>query len=453
MEKKNEVVVDLNDYSFLEVERDARSGIVRPIQTAEMLKQIYWIELECSRMAMGWAPSFPDWDEKGKMVRLSYLHTEHMKFLQERIDELPGAGIGKKEWTPDVISEGFERISIAPSTAFFAAAYRFVVSQVYSFYDRLTERLDPILDAPTFDRLSYIDASRRELTTWGADYEKFAGINDAVEREQFFKWQDFVKKTWNIMLRKLENNSEADSLVWPSFSVDQPAGPVPEKAALDPRFPLVDLTKYKSAMFDPKSPTHDSVKHMVFINASEMSAAETLTYLYYGVKRMPMEFYYDVARHTWDEVRHSQMGVRRLKQMGYRTEDFSWHPSTVPTKETMKEAFPEFYSALTMVMEPCSFIKKRKSIDAFLEHGDPMSSVQSEFDIADERLHVGFGKKWGAKLFEHMDDFVTAQSVELKAKQMHLQKMGYKQEEIDGVLDSFPEFCGFATMDLKYDQY
>lgn len=448
-----DIEVDLNDYSFLEQARDSHSGILRPIDVDGILKQLYWLEFELSRMTMGWAPSFPDWDEKGQLIRMSYLHTEHMKFLEERIDELPGSGIGRRDWTPEPIREAFQHLSIASSTEAFAAAYHYAVTQLYDRYSKLGQRLDMILDSPTVERLKYIGTDREELTGWGVSYIQFAGVDHAEQRQQFFDWQDFVRDTWKVMELKLDKQGKGAALEWPVHTVEQPVGPVPPKAAVDPRYPLVDLTKYKSAMFDPKSPTHGSVKHMVFINASEMSAAETLTYLYYGVQRMPMEFYYDVARHTWDEVRHSQMGVRRLKQMGYRTEDFSWHPSTVPTPENMKTAFPEFYSALTMVMEPCSFIKKRKSIDAFLDHGDPMSSVQSEYDIADERLHVGFGKKWGAMLFEHIEDFETAASVEKKAKQMHLRKMGYKDEEINKVLNTFPEFCGFATMDLKYDQY
>ncbi|MEF2246148.1 MULTISPECIES: DUF455 family protein [unclassified Paenibacillus] len=447
------IEVDLNDYSFLEQDRELRRGMLRPIDTAALLKTFYWLEFELSRMTMGWAPSFADWDIKGKLVRMSYLHTTHMMFLEERINELPGSNIGRKDWTPEAMREAFERISIAPSTEAFAAAYNYAAVQLYDRYAKLTRLLDQILDAPTLERLKYIETDRIELTQWGTEHAQFAFMDDMAARAEFFKWQDYVRDTWKIMELKLDHQSKGSALQWPAFTVENPVGPVPPKAAVDPRYPLVDLTKFKSAMFDPKSPTHNSVKHMVFINASEMSAAETMTYLYYGVQRMPMEFYYDVARHTWDEVRHSQMGVRRLKQMGYKTEDFSWHPSTVPSKENMDTAFPEFYSALTMVMEPCSFIKKRKSIDAFLDHGDPMSSIQSEFDIADERLHVNFGKKWGAKLFEHIDDFETAQSVEKKAKQMHLQRMGYEQAEIDSVLNNFPEFCGFATMDLKYDQY
>ncbi|MCU6707838.1 DUF455 family protein [Paenibacillus sp. J5C_2022] len=450
---KERIEVDLNDYSFLEEEKEQRRGMLRPVDTGNLLRRIYWLEFECSRMTMGWVASIPDWEKKGELVKLSYLHTTHMKFLEERLDELPGPGTGRGKWTPDTIREAFQRISIAPSIEAFAASYQLAVTKLYDRYARLSGRLDPILDAPTLERFKYIETNRQELMRWGREYVQFASVNHPEHREQFHQWQDYVEETWLTMELHMNSSEEHAPIEWPAFSVERPAGPVPPKAAIDPLYPLVDLTKFKSAMFDPKSPTYDSVKHMVFINASEMSAAETLTYLYYGVQRMPMAFYYDVARHTWDEVRHSQMGVRRLKQMGYKTQQFSWHPSTVPSKENMKTAFPEFYAALTMVMEPCSFIKKRKSIDAFLEHGDPLSSVQSEFDIADERLHVNFGKKWGAKLFEHIEDFETAQSVERKAKQMHLKKMGYDQAEIDKVLHSFPEFCGFATMDLKYDQY
>jgi len=449
---KDEIIVDLNDYSFLEIERTRHKGILRPIDTDALLKELFWLEFECSRIAMGWVSGFPDWDVKGQLVRMSYLHTEHMKLLEARINELPGPGIGRRAWTPGHVGEAFQRLSLAPSAEAFALGYRYALAQLYDKYGRLASRLDPILDAPTLDRLKHIEVDRAELTGWYAESVRYAAIDEPQRREGFVRWEDYVRGVWSTM-EAIARSPEGAKPEWPGHPTDRPAGPIPSKPAHDPRYPLVDLKKYKSAMFDPKSPTYDSVKHMVFINASEMSAAETMTYLYYGVLHMPMEFYCDMARHTWDEVRHSQMGVRRLKQMGYRTEDFSWHPPTVLSADNVKTVFPEFYSALTMVMEPCSFIKKRKSIDAFLEHGDPLSSVQSEYDIADERLHVNFGKKWGAKLYEHMDDLVTALTVERTAKRMHLQKMGYAQEEINGVLDNFPEFCGFATMDLVYDKY
>lgn len=445
------VMVDVNDVGFLEEDRDYSALFIRPIEMAERLKKAFWIEFELSRMAIGWVPAAPDWEWKGELCRLGYLHTEHMKLLQNRINELPGGGVNAKSWTPDDISELMVDMSLAPGFAEFAYAYKTIVSQLFAYYDWLGDALDPILEAPTADVLRHIEIDRKTIVGWAEPHVKFAYYDEPDARKRYDSWRRFIDR--QVRALPLAKGAPEAAVVWEDRLAYEPAGPVPSTPAFDPKYPLVDLTKYKSAMFDPKSPTYDSVKHMVFINASEMSATESLTYLYYGVQRMPIDFYYDIARHTWDESRHSAMGVRRLKQMGYRTEDFSWHPSTALTPDQLERTFPEFYSSLTMVMEPCSFIKKRKSIDAFQKHGDALSALQSEYDIADERLHVNFGKKWGAKLFEQISDFETAATVAEKAKRLHLQKMGYAKEEIDGVLNSFPEFCGFATMDLNYDKY
>ncbi|WP_372634994.1 DUF455 family protein [Cohnella sp.] len=449
MKKPNAIEVDVNDLGFLDNENDRTGSFVRPVETAIMLKEIYWIEFELSRMTMGWMSAAAEWERKGELVRMAYLHTDHMKHLRERINELPGPALSDRSWIPEEVSSVFSSVVLAPAFLEFAATYRIFVRKLYEKYDRVVEKLDPILEAPTLDKWRMIEMDRAPLTTWMANEIRFAYVDDSEGRARFDNWCRFVKRMWD----GLDGGSAKETFVWPEMPDVQPAGPVPVVPAHDPDYPHVDLTKYKSAMFDPASPTYDSVKHMVFINASEMSASESLTYLYYGIQKMPMDFYHDIARHTWDEIRHSQMGVRRLKQMGYDTRDFSWHPSTALTPDNLERTFPEFYSSLTMVMEPCSFIKKRKSIEAFKQFGDYLSSLQSEYDIADERLHVNFGKKWGAKLFEQLNDFVTANSVAEKAKQLHLRKMGYTEEEINAVLSSFPEFCGFATLDLTYDRY
>jgi hypothetical protein len=448
MSNEKTIFVDVNDLGFLDNENNPTGTLLRPVDTSNLLKECFWIEFELSRMTMGWVSGAADWQWKGELVRMGYLHTEHMKRLEERINELPGGALSDRSWTPEHIVNVVVNATLAPAFPEFAAAYRSFVTKLYAHYARLADALDPILDWPTLDVLRYIEMDHKQLCTWADPHVKFAYSEDSDGRARFESWSRYVDRLWSSLFSASKPMEEwSDRLSYP------PQGPVPATPANDPKYPHVDLTKYKSAMFDPSSPTYDSVKHMIFINASEMSATESLTYLYYGVQKMPMSFYYDIARHTWDEARHSQMGVRRLLQMGYRTEDFPWHPSNALTPDNLERTFPEFYSTLTMVMEPCSFIKKRKSIEAFKHFGDDLSALQSEYDIADERLHVNFGKKWSAKLFENINDFVTAGTVAEQAKRIHLQKMGYSQDEINGALNSFPEFCGFATMDLEYDRY
>ena len=54
----------------------------------------------------------------------------------------------------------------------------------------------------------------------------------------------------------------------------------------------------------------------------------------------------------------------------------------------------DWFGQLTLVGEACGFTRKRGSIEPFYRFGDPLSAQQSEIDCVDERMHVGFGKKW-----------------------------------------------------------
>jgi len=322
---------------------------LRPMDTNRMLTECFWLEFECSRMTMGWAPSVPDWDVKGQLMYMSYLHTQRAKYLRERINELPGSRIHDRSWTPEIIKEACERISTASTIVEFAAGYDFLMHKLRVKYANLKRLMDPILDAPTFEQLKLIETDSGELSSWAGTYTRIAYGDAPDKAEQYAHWLKYIHEVWRVIEdRKLNQSS------WPIHPVKHSAGPVPPEAAVDPRFPAFS-GEYASAIYDPSMPTYESIKQMVYINATEMTSAESLAYLYYGVQKMPFDFYLDVARHTWDEVRHSQMGVRRLKQWGYRTEQFGWQLVHVPNPDTMKTAFPEVYAGLTLIAEACLF--------------------------------------------------------------------------------------------------
>ena len=54
---------------------------------------------------------------------------------------------------------------------------------------------------------------------------------------------------------------------------------------------------------------------------NEMTAAETLGSILWMTPEMPWENQHNVARHLWDEMRHSQLGQVRVQQLGLRIED------------------------------------------------------------------------------------------------------------------------------------
>ncbi|MFC5469028.1 DUF455 family protein [Cohnella suwonensis] len=425
--------------------------LLKPQDTAQRLIPLLWFEFELSRMAAGWVPAVKRYEHKLKLGRFHYMHNRNVRWLHERIKELPGA-FHDKNGTPPVIREAFERLSTAENEADFLHAYLFAVDQAGVEYRRLYDAVDPLLDMPTADQLDLVMGALPAIRNWLT-----AELRSAAQSPNP-QWQAYTAAVWVCMMNELgiENRMASGKARWPKPPVSKPSGPVPMESAWDEEeFPLyVKPDKPQKAYDDPSmSPLYDSVKQMHFINATEISAAEMLCYVYYGVQKMPLAFYYDLARHNWDEFRHSEMGVRRLRQLGYSTKDFLFTKGS-PGEKVAKEWFPEMYAGLTMVAEPCSFIKKKKSTEAFRQFGDELSAVQCEFDMADERMHVDFGKKWGPELFRQINDMITAEEMSERARRRRLEQLeAGDEEEIRRLVKNFPAFCGFSTTELNYDSY
>ena len=437
----------------------SKERYLRPIDTARRLRHLMWCEFELSRAAFGWLPAVDTYEGKTEIGRYGYVHNQHMGHLYSRLQELPG-NLNEKQGTPPLIREAFERMTTAPSLASFYGGYLLVLQNMYADYDQLKLALDPILDAPTLDKLKFVEIERHGMIDWARKQAQFAYTEDGAGCVEMTQWKHYVAAVWVLMQQGLQQDSAVAEVIWPTHPAGQAAGPVPTHSTLDPRFPVYvpKSSVFQKAYSDTSmSPLNDSVKQMHYINATEIGAAESLCYFYYGVQRMPLQFYLDTARHLWDEIRHSQMGLRRLTQMGYKPEQFFWFKgsSGKAFDELSQEYFPEMYASLTMVAEPCSFIKKRKSAEKFWEFGDALSAIQCEFDMVDERMHVDFGKKWGPELFKQINDPITAQEMSDRMRTRRVEKLGAatSPEEINKIIKNFPGFCGLSTIELEYSNF
>jgi hypothetical protein len=435
---------------------------LRPTDTAECLKNLFWQEFELSRMVAGWVMGVPNYEMKLKLGRFAYLHNRNMKCLHDRIKELP-VPFNDTQAAPALYREAFERVSMAASHYDFLVSYLFVLKRLHAEYDELMDRLDPVCDAPTVDQLKIVFIERHDMENWVKQQVQFANVDQADDFNKTKQWGEYVAVVWHLFEEGKKTGKNADQIAWPAHPVENPAGPIPEDSAWDPRFPLYEHNAAKDFegalqpnknFSDPlMSPLFESVKQMIYINATEIGPAEALCYAYYGVQNMPFEFYYDLARHMWDEFRHTEMGVRRLKQLGYSTEQFKFLKGS-PGRKVTDKWLSDMYAALTMIAEPCSFLKKRKSAEAFWKFGDALSAIQTEFDICDERTHVDFGKKWGPELYKQMGQTITAKELAEKTRIRRMEELAVvSSEEIKKVVKNFPMFCGFSTQELNYGNY
>jgi len=420
-----------------------------PAKTGEVLRDFLWREFELARMCFGWLPALDTWDQKWWVSQLGYWHARNVHSLEERIRELPGA-FDQHGGTPAVMRSAFERISLASSNTAFWTGYQFLLEELYQDYDAFLGAADPVTNSPTIDCLHHVLVERARIREWLMKHpltQYHAGPGSGGPDQSWIAYARAVNAAMDAVAGGRED-------AWPAIPEGEPIGPVPEDGRSDPsmipsdyrtRLGAKELETYEFYVDPKNSPVANNVRQMIFINSTEIIASELVAYIFYTSHGLPLDFYYDTARHIWDEIRHTEMGLRRLKQLGFKIEEFRyWGPCHVSKTATALEHY-EFYSDLTNRAEACSFSYKRACAEAFHKHGDLISAVQSEFDVADERLHTGYGTKWSPELYKlATGETTTAADLVEKYRTAALKKKGYTDEEIAGKKRVLNNFCGAA---------
>lgn len=156
--------------------------------------------------------------------------------------------------------------------------------------------------------------------------------------------------------------------------------------------PSVDVEPDRKA--EPEAHRLWRFKHYL----NEMTAAETLGSILWMTPEMQWEYQYNVSRHLWDEIRHSQLGQVRVKQLGLQ---FSDVPQVVQIYNVMMRLpAVEQYALLTTVIEPNGMPEKAVNREHWEEIHDEISAAAVSYDWSDENFHIRWGKKWTPVLLE-----------------------------------------------------
>ncbi|MFP4283556.1 MAG: DUF455 family protein, partial [Opitutales bacterium] len=124
----------------------------------------------------------------------------------------------------------------------------------------------------------------------------------------------------------------------------------------------------------------------------EMDAVDYLATIFYDTPQAPFDLHFDLARHLWDESRHSQFGYRQLPKLGVdlKTLEHSLDLYHILVQMTP----PERYAMMTMEFEAGSFPTKAKIMDRVRELNDFEADTLLAFDRNDEQNHVRYGHRW-----------------------------------------------------------
>ena len=142
-------------------------------------------------------------------------------------------------------------------------------------------------------------------------------------------------------------------------------------------------------------PTTDArvIRMMVYVwLMMELDAVDYLATVFYDTPHAPFDLHHDLARHLWDESRHSQFGYRQLPRLGVDllTLEHSLDLYTILVQMTP----PERYAMMTMEFEANSFPTKAHVMDRVRELNDFEADTLLAFDRNDEQNHVRSGHRW-----------------------------------------------------------
>jgi hypothetical protein len=367
----------------------ASSAPFRSQQNLEALRRLQALELWSARALGGWLPGIVLWEAKHEIGRHLWEDTVHSRELRSRLWEL-------RISNPDRgLPSGIEALARALASAqhdfeFVAGLYLGLKAALLAAYERIARETHSVWDAPTVPMLQRLAAEKRAQVAWAE--RALATWADTGEKKRLAqRWVAFARDFISALggVEGTGTVAEPPPLP-PGYSCLLPWA----EAKREPRFTLSLTGMPRPAEDDRLGQT----VYQFFNYSQEMQAAETLGSVLWEADGMEWDFYFDVARHCYDEIRHSRLGETRLAELGHAVTDF---PNCVANYAWRQLYDPlRRYCVLTYVIESDSFAYKHRTYQDYLARGDLASAEAILFDITDETLHVRWGQKWTPKLME-----------------------------------------------------
>lgn len=362
---------------------------LRPRDHSEWLRHFINLGLNLAKLQAGWVPAAGKLEWKLECPRFVFEDMQHAHRLQERLAELPKPGTDVTTTAP-AFAAFFEAIAPAEHAAiFYETLFSTVKPALIKAGETYLARCDAILDAPIIYTLGGVLFEQRRQLDEAREF--FVRHPLPADPAAHAAYRAHVQACLEALGSLTPDHHP--SAVLPASPVRTAAGPSPRKTVHDPALRLSEGDRFPANAAEG-NPCGATLQEIIYHNATEWQVVAPMCHVFYAGPAMPLEFYVDFSRHIWDECRHAAMGFRRLQELGYRREDF-----TFPGGGDKPESPEGYIATLVLIGETCSFNRKRGSIIPFLRQGDYRSAMLPEVDCIDEQMHVGYGHKWIPELY------------------------------------------------------
>jgi hypothetical protein len=374
-------------------------------ESARLLKRLYLTERETMRALGAWHISLANHELKVATPRDWWHDSLHADALRNRVLELryPRRDVDS-DHDPGLVAFLGELTKAKTDAEFALGVYEVVKPALVRAYRAYQASGDALNDAPSFYRLSHnlIDEEQH----LGEIVPLLAAL-PAEERKAARAWVDYLD-VYLASIGGLLGDGTRSEPPLDHPCAGRPTYAIPERCVRDPRF----LPAVVESPGRPPTTVREQQVWMAIDHANEIWAVEVPGAFMWAFPDMPWQFYLDVARWGYDELRHALMGIRRLDAWGFEM------GVDYPMVGDPYHAILEKGGGLLEVLALLYYFErqappiKQRDTRHYHELGDAASGQDCDYDWADEAIHLRFGYTWlqhllGAEAKERLQPLVN----------------------------------------------
>lgn len=364
-------------------------------QSVDLLKRFNYVEKELNRMLSAHLARTPEWEVKCAIGYHLWLDAEHSAGIRKRISEMrePPLHLDK---IPDKRLHAWldEAIRADDTTELLVGIYRVVKPELIRAIRKYVSEMNPIADQPTHRLLRMILQEEEEMVSWG-ERALAAVLANGNRQEAADRWEAHLRAFLQAaggLCGDLE--PQPHSAPPRSDGRKYVMDAVPQR---DRRFTqLYNRSGVVDEYYKDESRAYEERAYaLIYKRLREMDVPEWMGPILYQTENKPWEYYADLSRQLWDEVRHAMLGEIGLCRGGV---PFYKYPVDLKSSMVLNTEFDPIDAHLILWYIEQGLMPKKTGKqwewEIAKESGNPISLLIQDFDWADEVLHAQIGRKW-----------------------------------------------------------
>jgi hypothetical protein len=395
--------------------RDGRQlgGKYSVAENAKRLLRFFYFERRLMQALGAWTLSLPEFEVKLEAGRHIFYHADAARFLRERLNEQE-IRIRDIDNFRDAEIDRFieEMLSAESAPEFLVGIHQVVGRALATAYRHHIDVTDPITDVPTIRCLRRILTDYEPMLDW-AEAAIGAYVEGGVSEPGLAVWRWHLKR----LLASIGGVTGGD----PRTDAPKPLridskpfarGTVPLR---DVRFDTFKNTgDYDTADAQERYPkdSYESIRlRFIRTQRDEVDAIEAFGTFIWDIRFKDFDSEYNLARITWDEARHTEIGHRALLACGYDPFELRNRLTGSTCRGPMEPAFA--MAEINLFGEVGVLKTINNLVDTAAERNDALLHHISDFIRADERTHV----RKGSGIIKVMSNLDT-KALELRTREL-----------------------------------